>query len=77
MGRLEDNTATKDVFARLEARIAKVETNMATKEDLARLELTTKENFSRLEKQIAVLRFAVFSFGPTILALLVKLTFFP
>ncbi len=43
-----------------------VEANMATKEDL-----------SRLDKQFAVLRFAVFSFGPAILALLVKLTFYP
>ena len=71
MARLEAN------MARLEANMARLEANMATKEDLARLELTTRENFSRLEKQIAVLRFAVFSFGPTILALLVKLTFFP
>ena len=50
---------------------------MATKEDLTRFEIATKGNFSRLEKQIAVLRFAVFSFGPAILALLTKLTFFP
>ena len=50
--------------------------HMATKEDLARLEIVTNENFSRVDKQIAVLRFTVFSFGPAILALLVKLTFF-
>lgn len=77
MVRLEANMATKEDLARLEGRLAKVEANMATKEDLARLEIATKENFSRLDKQLAVLRFAVFSFGPTILALLVKLTFFP
>ena len=58
--------ATKEALARLEARLDKVEANMVTKEE-----------FSRLEGQIAVLRFAVFSFGPAIVALLVKLTFFP
>ena len=69
--------ATKEDLATLERRLAKVEANTATKEDLVRLEIATKENFSRLDRQIAVLRFAVFSFGPAILALLVKLTFFP
>lgn len=77
MTRLETNMATKEGVARLEDRLAKVEANMATKEDLARLEIVTNENFSKVDKQIAVLRFAVFSFGPAILALLVKLTFFP
>jgi len=77
MARLEADMATKEDVARLEGRLAKVEVNMATKEDLARLEIVTNENFSRVDKQIAVLRFAVFSFGPAILALLVKLTFFP
>ncbi len=72
LARLEANMATKEDLARLEAR-------MATKEDLANLEarMVTKEEFSRLESQMAVLRFAVFSFGPAILALLIKLTFFP
>ena len=77
MARLEADMATKEDVARLEGRLAKVEAHMATKEDLARLEIVTNENFSRVDKQIAVLRFAVFSFGPAILALLVKLTFFP
>ncbi len=74
-----ENMATAEALARLEAR-------MATKEDLAKLEarldkveanMVTTQEFSRLESQIAVLRFAVFSFSPAILALLVKLTFFP
>ena len=39
--------------------------------------LTTREDIARLDKKIAVLNIAVFSFGPAILALLVKLTFFP
>lgn len=77
MARLEANMATKEDLARFEGRLAKVEANMATKEDLSRLELATKQNFSRLDSQIVVLRFAVFSFGPAILALLAKLTFFP
>ncbi len=83
MARLEDRMATKEDLARLEAYmatkedLARLEAYMATKEDLARLEIATKDNFSRLDSQIAVLRFAVVSFGPAILALLVKLTFFP
>jgi gas vesicle protein len=36
-----------------------------------------KQDIARLDKRIAVLNLAVFSFGPAILALLVKLTFFP
>ncbi len=39
--------------------------------------LATREDIARLDKKIAVLNIAVFSFGPAILALLVKLTFFP
>ena len=39
--------------------------------------LATKEDIAKLDKKIAVLNIAVFSFGPAILALLVKLTFFP
>ncbi len=92
MARLEARMATKEDLANLEARmatkedLANLEARMATKEALAKLEarlakveanMVTKEEFSRLESQIAVLRFAVFSFGPAILALLVKLTFFP
>ena len=77
IARLEANMATKEDLAGLEGRLAKVEATMVTKDDLARFEMATTANFSRIDKQLAVLRFAVFSFGPTILALLVKLTFFP
>ena len=35
------------------------------------------KHFSELEKSLAVLRFAVFSVAPIILALLIKLVFFP
>ena len=49
--------------------------NMATKNDIA--DMAAKDDIARLEKKIAVLNFAVLSFGPAIMALLVKLTFFP
>lgn len=40
-------------------------------------DLATKQDIAELRRDIAVLRFAVFTFGPLILALLVKLVFFP
>ena len=45
---------------------------LATKADLA-----PKQDIADLKAEIAVLKFAVFTFGPLILALLVKLVFFP
>ena len=81
-----DNVSTKEDIARIEARFDRVEANMATKEELAKLEarldrveanMVTKEDFARLDKQVAVLRLAVFGFGSTIVGLLVKLAFFP
>ena len=36
-----------------------------------------KQDVARLDKRIAVLNLAVFSFGPAIVGLLVKLAFFP
>ena len=55
--------------------IAETRENLAgtiteVRQDIARLE-------ARLDKKIAVLNLAVFSFGPAILGLLVKLVFFP
>ncbi|MCY4488688.1 MAG: hypothetical protein OXF11_16465 [Deltaproteobacteria bacterium] len=84
--RVEANMATKEELAKLEARLDRVEANMVTKEELAKLEarldrveanMVTKEDFARLDKQVAVLRLAVFGFGSTIVGLLVKLAFFP
>ena len=40
-------------------------------------QLATKQDIADLKAEIAVLRFAGFTFGPLILALLVKLVFFP
>ena len=39
--------------------------------------LASKDDIARLEAEIRVLKFAVFTFGPLILALLVRLVFFP
>ena len=40
-------------------------------------QLATKQDIAGLKAEIAVLRFAIFTFEPLILALLVKLVFFP
>lgn len=63
-----EHLATKEDISRLEA---------ATKEDIAGLSATTSEKFAKLEKDVAVLKLAVFTFEPAVLALLVKLLFFP
>ena len=49
----------------------------ATKEDIAATKEELAKDIAKLDKKVAVLNVAVFSFGPAILALLVKLTFFP
>ncbi|MCY4075584.1 MAG: hypothetical protein OXH04_09180 [Acidobacteria bacterium] len=40
-------------------------------------QVATQQDVLELKAEIAVLRFAVFTFGPLILALLIKLVFFP
>ena len=40
-------------------------------------QLATRQDIVDLKAEIAVLRFAMFTFGPLILALLLKLVFFP
>ena len=54
---------------------------MATKEDFAKHAMAkdqaTRENFARIEKNLAVLNFAMFTIGPVLVAFMVKLTFFP
>ena len=47
--------------------------SLATREDITEV----KQDIARLDKKIAVLNLAVFSLGPAILAMLVKLVFFP
>ena len=51
--------------------------DFATKSDLLELQSKIDTRFADLEKSLAVLKFAIFSVGPMILALLVKLVFFP
>ena len=51
--------------------------DFATKSDLLELQSKMDTRFADLEKSLAVLKFAIFSVGPIILALLVKLVFFP
>ena len=71
--------ATRGDIAKLERAtredIAKLE--RSTREDIAKLERSTKEDIAKLDKRVAVLSLAVFSLQPAILALLVKLVFFP
>ena len=40
-------------------------------------QLATKQDIADLKTEMVVLKFAIFTFGPLILALLVKLVFFP
>ena len=44
---------------------------------VAELQASSKDAVAELKRDIAVLRFAVFTFGPVILGLLIKLVFFP
>ena len=44
---------------------------------VAELQASSKDAVAELKRDIAVLRFAVFTFGPVILGLLIKLAFFP
>ena len=71
--------STKADIARLEQRtkaeLARLE--QSTKAELAKFDKSTKAELARLDKRVAVLSFAVFSLQPAILALLVKLVFFP
>lgn len=50
--------------------------DLATKQDLAELRTELKQDIAAVKQDIAVLKFAVFSFGPVIIGLLVKLVFF-
>ena len=48
-----------------------------TKQDIADVKAELKQDIAELKQDIVVLKFAVFTFGPVILALLIKLVFFP
>ncbi len=53
--------------------IAEVRAEMATKQDLAEV----RADSTAMKRDIAVLKFAVFTFLPTMFLLLLKLVFFP
>ncbi|MDE0032985.1 MAG: hypothetical protein OXU75_07630 [Deltaproteobacteria bacterium] len=63
--------------ARAAAAAIPVVERLATKEDITEVRQDIARLEARLDKKIAVLNLAVFSFGPAMLALLVKLVFFP
>ena len=56
--------------ARAAAAAIPLQDNVATKEDLSELK-------AELKTEIAVLKFAIFTFFPIVLGLLVKIAFFP
>ena len=56
-----------EVFAEMDRRFAEVDRRFAE----------VDKRFAEVDKSLAVLKFAVFSAGPIILALLIKLVFFP
>lgn len=47
------------------------------RQEMAGLRVELKEEIGALKREFAVMKLALFTFGPTILALLVKLAFFP
>lgn len=82
MAKLE--VATKERFAQFEAATKEEMAKLATKEEMGKLrarfaqfEAATMERFAKLDKDVAVLKLAVFTFEPAVVVLLVKLIFFP
>ena len=75
----ELRAATKEDIAELKAATKEdiAELKVANREDIFRLEAATSEKFAKLDKDVAVLKLAVFTFEPAVLVLLVKLIFFP
>ena len=51
--------------------------DLATRQDIADVKAELKQDIGDVKQDIAVLKFAVFAFGPVIVGLLVKLVFFP
>lgn len=70
-----ERLATKDDIAQLRAEIAA--TRAESKQDNAELRTELKQDIADLRREVAVTKFGTFTMGPAILALLVKLTFFP
>ncbi len=81
-----ERLATKDDIAQLRAEIAatraeskqdNAELRAELKQDNAGLGAELKQDIADLRREVAVTKFGTFTMGPAILALLVKLTFFP
>lgn len=77
-----ERLATKDDIAQLRAEIAA--TRAESKQDNAELraelkqdKAELKQDIADLKREVAVTKFGTFTMGPAILALLIKLTFFP
>ena len=62
--------------ARAAAEVAKGQ-DLASKSDLFALRSEIEKRFAEIENSLAVLKFAVLSGGPLILAMLITLVFFP
>ncbi len=73
---LKEAGATEEKARAAAGAIPMVE-NLAGKQDLAELKAELKGDIAVVKRDVAVLKLAVFSFLPTIVALLVKLVFFP
>ena len=63
--------------ARAAAAAIPVGADLATRQDIAALKQDLKQDIAKLQAETAVVKFAVFTFAPITLALLVKLVFFP
>lgn len=72
-------SAVKEDLAGLRTEFKQNLADLRTEVDgkIADLRAELKGDIARLDKRIAVLNLGVFTFGPAILALLVKLAFFP
>ena len=66
---------TKQDIADVRKDIADVRAEL--KQDIADVRAELKQDIAELKQDMAVLKFAVFTFGPVILGLLIKLVFFP
>ena len=70
-----EKIATKQDIADVRKDIADVRAEL--KQDIADVRAELKQDIAELKQDMAVLKFAVFTFGPVILGLLIKLVFFP
>ena len=70
-----EKIATKQDIGDVKQEIADVKAEL--KQEIADLKAELKQDIAAIKQDIAVLKFAVFTFGPVIIGLLIKLVFFP